>query len=131
MPGLLAIGAWRAAGTPLTDARRLGIDSPGARREVEVVARLGALPVPLSTPTWEDLRIDPAELLSRLRRYRDEGVEAGRADLALALTRLDASLATKAVRDDLRATACGSRARTSRRAGWPPTTSTPPSASRD
>ena len=103
VPGLLAIGAWRS-GTPVTDARRLGIDTPGARREVEVVARLGALPVPLSTPTWEDLRIDPADLLARLRRYRDEGIAPGRADLALALTRLDASLATKAVRDDLRAT---------------------------
>ena len=103
VPGLLAIGAWRS-GAPVIDARRLGIDTAGARREVEVVARLGALPVPLSTPTWEDLRIDPADLLSRLRRYRDEGVEAGRADLALALTRLDTALATPSVRDDLRAT---------------------------
>ncbi|AQP48234.1 hypothetical protein BW730_12700 [Tessaracoccus aquimaris] len=103
VPGLLAIGAWRS-GTPVTDVRRLGVDTPGARREVEVVGRLGALPIPLSTPTWEDLRIDPADLLARLRRYRDEGVAPGRADLALALTRLDVTLVSKAVRDDLWAT---------------------------
>jgi hypothetical protein len=63
-------------------------------REASVVARLGAAPVLLSTPTWVDLRIDPADLVERLRAYADAGATAAEADLFLAMLRADGALVT-------------------------------------
>ncbi|NLV78893.1 MAG: hypothetical protein GXY65_06025 [Rhodococcus sp.] len=58
-------------------------------RERAVVERLGEVPVLLSTPSWDDLRIDPDDLLSRLEVYAQQGFVAAEADLFAALTRLD------------------------------------------
>ena len=69
-----------------------------------MLQRLGEVPVLLSTPTWVDLRIDPAELVERLSTYVAAGAVAGEADLYLACTRVDLARVTDQVRtalDDL------------------------------
>lgn len=65
---------------------------PLAGREAAVVQRLGMVPTLLSTPSWDDLRIDPDDLVDRLSAYLDAGAAASEADLLLALLRLDLSL---------------------------------------
>lgn len=109
-PGLRHIPGWVSGATAGLDPRahlilerldeRFGSTwfSPADAREGTVVLRLGQLPVLLSTPTWVDLRIDPAALAERLETYAAEGVDATPADLFLALSRLDVRLAD----DDLR-----------------------------
>lgn len=62
-------------------------------RTTEVAKFAGSLPVLLSTPTWQDLRIDPAELLDRLQQYQDAGIAARQCDLEVALLRVDTTLA--------------------------------------
>lgn len=66
--------------------------SPISAREAAVVQRLGEVPELLSTPSWDDLRIDPDDLVARLNAYRGVGAVASEADLFLALLRLDLSL---------------------------------------
>ncbi|MCL2466595.1 MAG: hypothetical protein FWF02_00915 [Micrococcales bacterium] len=66
-------------------------------REAAVFDHLGQVPCLLSEPSWVDLRIDPADMVARLARYAEEGVPASEADLALALTRLDVTLADDVV----------------------------------
>ncbi|MCL2850662.1 MAG: hypothetical protein FWE61_11580, partial [Micrococcales bacterium] len=56
-----------------------------------VFARLGQVPCLLSEPSWVDLRVDPEDLLARLRQYATAGTRVGAADLFLALTRTDTS----------------------------------------
>lgn len=74
---------------------------PATAREAAVAQRLGEVPTLLSTPSWDDLRIDPEELLTRLRAYRDADAAASEADLLLALLRVELSLVTPAQLDEL------------------------------
>ncbi|MFC0715388.1 DUF7824 domain-containing protein [Cellulomonas biazotea] len=108
--GLRCVHEWvRGEPLPLLD-RRAGRDSSGwdqralvwgpvDAREAAVLQRLGEVPVLLSTPSWVDLRVDPADLADRLTAYAAAGAAASEADLFLALTRLDVARAT----DDVRA----------------------------
>ena len=66
-------------------------------RGASVFQRLGAVPVLLSTPSWDDWRIDPADLVDRLEAYAAAGEPVVEADLQAALPRLDLELVT----DDL------------------------------
>ncbi|KRC62496.1 hypothetical protein ASE14_01275 [Agromyces sp. Root81] len=72
--------------------RRDVVFGPVPAREASVVQRLGEVPTLLSTPSWDDLRIAPDDLVERLQRYRDAGATASEADLLLALLRLDLAL---------------------------------------
>lgn len=63
-------------------------------REFAVFQRLGQVPVLLSTPSWIDLRIDPSDLVGRLRGYAEAGVDATEADLLLALARVELDAVT-------------------------------------
>ncbi|RXZ50413.1 hypothetical protein ESP57_00890 [Agromyces fucosus] len=65
---------------------------PTPSREAAVVQRLGEVPVLLSTPSWDDLRIAPYDLVERLQAYRDADATSSEADLFLALLRLDLTL---------------------------------------
>jgi len=65
---------------------------PLKARDDAVFARLGQVPCLLSEPSWVDLRIDPADLVTRLLRYAQAGATASAADLFIALTRTDTSL---------------------------------------
>ncbi|PFG44146.1 hypothetical protein ATJ88_2864 [Isoptericola jiangsuensis] len=105
--GLRCVPSWvRGTPSPLADTRTVlpaDVDAlrgwgvtvwePLEAREAQVVARLGEVPVLLSTPSWVDLRIDPADLVTRLGRYADAGVAVSEADLQLAATRVDPALA--------------------------------------
>ncbi|MGW4480727.1 hypothetical protein [Rhodococcus triatomae] len=105
--GLCAVPSWRDGGdNPLRDrdpdADRLWVSAtvwePLRAREASVVGRLGAVPCLLSTPSWVDLRIDPADLLDRVREYEATGAVAAEADLYLSMTRLDLTLMTESLR---------------------------------
>lgn len=100
--GVSAAADW-VTGQPIRLLDRMGqlgdddwrhdvVYGPLTAREASVVQRLGEVPQLLSTPSWHDLRVDPADLVERLRTYRDTGAVASEADLLLALFRLDASL---------------------------------------
>jgi len=103
--GLRGVSAW-VAGEPSSlldrparvswNGRPL-VFGPATAREASVLQRLGEVPVLLSTPTWVDLRIDPADLVERLRAYVAAGATALEADLYLALTRTDVALASDEV----------------------------------
>ncbi|MFV0534458.1 MAG: DUF6493 family protein [Cumulibacter sp.] len=81
----------------------LGVDlGPLAARTEQSGARLDLVPRLLSTPTWVDMRISPRDLTARLSEYAAAQVPVDEADLWLALTRLDVTLATA---DDRRALA--------------------------
>ncbi|MGY5765137.1 DUF7824 domain-containing protein [Brachybacterium sp. DNPG3] len=58
-------------------------------REIALLARIGELPLLLSTPSREDMSIDVEDLLARLAVYRDAGLAVDDPDLQLALARLD------------------------------------------
>ncbi|UJP41467.1 hypothetical protein F1D97_08680 [Cellulomonas palmilytica] len=100
--GLRCVPAWIAGeASSLVDrpARRAWngrelVYPPATAREASVVRRLGEAPVLLSTPTWVDLRVDPADLVDRLRAHAAAGAAVSEADLYLALTRTDVSLAS-------------------------------------
>ncbi|MGH3706164.1 MAG: DUF6493 family protein, partial [Agromyces sp.] len=77
--------------------------SPISAREAAVVQRLGEVPTLLSTPSWDDLRIDPDDLVARLQAYRGAGSNASEADLLLALLRVDLSLVEPRHLEDLAA----------------------------
>ncbi|MFF2273802.1 hypothetical protein ACFVTX_16120 [Agromyces sp. NPDC058136] len=74
------------------DWRQDVVYPPLRAREASIVQRLGEVPTLLSIPSWDDLRIDPADLVERLQAYRGAGAVASEADLLLALFRLDTSL---------------------------------------
>ncbi len=95
-PGLRPVAAWLEGTRP-----DFGLDDHLGRakdvllaREFAVFQRLGRVPVLLSTPSWVDLRIDPADLVDRLGRHADERVDAIEADLLLALTRVELASVT-------------------------------------
>ncbi|MFK4729236.1 hypothetical protein ROT00_06075 [Agromyces mediolanus] len=109
--GVGAVADW-VAGTPIRSLDRLvGPDGddwrrdvhygPTTAREAAVAQRLGEVPTLLSTPSWDDLRIDPADFLARLHAYREVGAAASEADLLLALLRLDLGLVVPAQLDEL------------------------------
>lgn len=114
--GLGAAASW-ARGEPCRYADRLGGDTDwqhqddylelAQARDADLAARLGELPVLLSTPSRDDLSILPADLIERLGRYRDTGLPVGEADLVLAATRLDLPAVTDADRAALRALRVG------------------------
>lgn len=103
VPGLRGVAEW-VTGQPIPildrppreDIPESGatIYGPVPARDAAVLQRLGAVPALLSTPTWIDLRVDPGELVARLREYAMEGAAASEADLYLALLRLDLTLIT-------------------------------------
>ncbi|HLT68212.1 MAG TPA: hypothetical protein VKZ73_10125 [Microbacterium sp.] len=64
-------------------------------RDAGVFQALGSVPVLLSTPSWDDFRIDPAEIADRLDAY--DGADVIEADLQVALGRIDVSLVTPEV----------------------------------
>ncbi|MFT4231710.1 MAG: DUF6493 family protein, partial [Leucobacter sp.] len=64
-------------------------------RSASVFQRLGSVSVLLSTPSWDDFRIDPADLASRLEAYAASGDAAIEADLQVALPRIDPELVTE------------------------------------
>ncbi|MFF7656053.1 DUF6493 family protein [Streptomyces sp. NPDC007983] len=86
-------------------------------RAAEIGERLDSgdpLPFLLATPTWSTGVIDPAELVARLAAYERSGTEPGRADLELALLRLD-----REVPPGVRAAAAGLTSPAGRRlAAW-------------
>lgn len=102
--GLRGVAEWvRGEPGPLLDRERSHAPSwqprdlvwpPLEAREAAVLQRLGEVPELLSTPTWVDLRLDPADLVARLRGYAAQDARASEADLYLALTRCDLTRAT-------------------------------------
>ncbi|MCL2850300.1 MAG: hypothetical protein FWE61_09695, partial [Micrococcales bacterium] len=87
------------------DGTRLVRGEPVARvadpydaRGFAVFQRLGQVPCLLSEPSTVDLRVNPADLLARLRVYDQAGASASEADLLLALTRLDVAAVDEQVR---------------------------------
>lgn len=104
--GLRCIPSWLTGSpNPLLDRpaderwseSRATIWAPAEAREGAVVSRLGEVPTLLSSPTWEDLRIDPTDLVARLQEYLAADALAAEADLFLALTRVDLTLVTDPV----------------------------------
>ena len=105
--GLGAAAAW-VRGEPCPYADRLAGDEDRQRtddfldlpqaRDADLAARLGEVPVLVSTPSRDDLSILPADLIARLSRYREAGVPVGEADLVLAAARLDLAELTEADR---------------------------------
>ncbi|MFF0387453.1 hypothetical protein ACFYS8_02030 [Kitasatospora sp. NPDC004615] len=68
---------------------RGGVGELIAARLEEIAWRLAGDPVPLllATPTWRNGALDPGELVARIRRYEELGLEPGPVDLAQALLR--------------------------------------------
>lgn len=90
--GLVGVYPW-VKGTEFPSADREGVtQGPYLARDTTVFQGLGSVPVLLSTPTWDDFRIDPADLAARLDEYRDVAVLE--ADLQIALPRIDLALVT-------------------------------------
>ncbi|MFD0024257.1 DUF6493 family protein [Streptomyces sp. NPDC058382] len=56
--------------------------------EAAAAIRTGELPFLLATPTWHTGSLDPVELVDRLRRYQELGVDPGPADFGQALLRV-------------------------------------------
>ncbi len=67
----------------------LARQSVAISRELEALDQLGTMPCLLSEPSYVDLRITAADLVTRLERYRDAKAEVAPIDLYLALLRLD------------------------------------------
>lgn len=98
VPGLRCISQW-VAGEALTALDRPAredfpgssptIFGPSPARDAAVTQRLGEVPVLLSTPTWDDMRISADAFTARLRTYASEGAAASEADVLLALLRVD------------------------------------------
>lgn len=85
-PAVTAAIRWAERGAGVKDRRR---DDVAQRRTRHVAQRLGEWPILLSSPSWEDLRIDAAELTERLEALAETGGAALESDLLLALMRLD------------------------------------------
>lgn len=110
VPGLRGIAEWVAElPIPMLD-RPPRSDIPGSSatvyppvpaRDAAVLQRLGSVPELLSTPSWDDLRVDPADLVARLRAYDAGDASAIEADLLLALLRLDLGALTPEISAEL------------------------------
>lgn len=95
LQGVTGLGSWDCWIIQWRDGKSVGPvrdHSEGflAARAEAVMLKLGALPCVLSEPSFVDLAIDPAELLTRLGSYASLGVNVLAADLFLAMTRCDA-----------------------------------------
>ncbi|MFK4791693.1 hypothetical protein [Microbacterium sp. ZW T5_56] len=110
-PGLHPVHGWRTGGTIIGSDE---LDASSSRRQYDtapracaaaVFQRLGEIPTLLSTPTWDDYRIDPGDLADRLDRYAAEGIAVLEADVQLALPRVDRSLLNDRVRERLESSA--------------------------
>lgn len=73
----------------------------GRQFVAQLIPALGQFPELLSTPTWNDFRIDPAELAQRLDCYTQADKRVLEADLKLALGRTDFDLANQELKDKL------------------------------
>jgi hypothetical protein len=96
LPGLRAVREW-VKGHYITTRDEPTANWSGSLdvgREDSVFRQLGAVPNLLSTPTWDDYRIDPAQLADRLDAYVQAAVPVIEADLQMALPRLDLTLLT-------------------------------------
>ncbi|MEV7973991.1 hypothetical protein [Cellulomonas sp. NPDC089187] len=100
-PWLHGLSSWvnrRTAEFLEIEGRKI-VSDPEPARNIGVADRLGAIPVLLSAPSWVDLRIDPADLVDRLRQYqRLRRVPVVEADLLLAMLRTDGDLLTPDLR---------------------------------
>ena len=90
-------------------------------RVAEIAARLHTDPLPflLATPTWSTGTIDPSVLVERLAAYERAGTEPGRADLDLALLRLDREVPPGAVAAAAQLTSAAGRRLAARLAAGP------------
>ena len=77
------------ADQPAEPGKNAHIESVPRARAAAVFLRLGEVPVLLSTPSWQDFRIDAEDLAGRLAQYREVNAAASEADLQLMLSRLD------------------------------------------
>ncbi|MDO5677068.1 MAG: DUF6493 family protein [Propionibacteriaceae bacterium] len=95
--GLSAVEEWVKEDDQWWTLDRGGaLKAPVIARDAAVFQRLGSVPVLLSTPSWDDFRIAPAELASRLDAYAEASAAASEADFQMALGRLDLSLLDEA-----------------------------------
>lgn len=85
-PGLDDVARWVKHGRARHDR---GSDPLDERRTGNVAGRLGLSPVILSAPSWEDLRVDLADLTAGLEILQEAGLGVLESDLTLALTRLE------------------------------------------
>ncbi len=97
-PGLDDVARWAVHGRTVTDH---GSDDLASRRTNHVAGRAGSLPAILSAPSWEDLRVDAAELVDRLGAYAAAGLPVVDTDLLLALLRLEPTSASAEARTRL------------------------------
>ncbi|WP_433675112.1 hypothetical protein [Microbacterium gorillae] len=110
-PGLHPVHGWRTGGSiigsdqPDDSSNRRHYDSAPRAAAAAVFQRLGEIPLLLSTPSWDDYRIDPDELADRLDRYAADGIAVLEADLQLALPRVDPTLLNEDVRGRLESSA--------------------------
>lgn len=111
--GMSPVAAWVAGRPAPVDEH--GPAGPLHARLVGVLHRLGEVPCLLSTPSRDDLRIDPADLVDRLRMYDAAGVDAVEADVLVAVLRLDPALLTDEARAALRKSKVRARTVTGRR----------------
>lgn len=77
------------ADQPAEKGKNAHIESVVRARAAAVFLRLGEVPVLLSTPSWQDFRVDGADLAARLEHYAADNVAASEADVQLMLSRLD------------------------------------------
>ncbi|WOX25677.1 DUF6493 family protein [Streptomyces solicathayae] len=84
------IDAGRARQHLHPDCTRHVLEAALEQRLWELADLIGtpALPFLVATPTWHTGAVDAAELVERLRRYRDAGLEPAPADFAQALLRV-------------------------------------------
>ncbi len=103
-PGLHPVHGWRTGGSIIgsdehdENSHRRQYDSAPRACAAAVFQRLGEIPVLLSTPSWDDYRIDPGDLADRLDRYAADDTAVLEADLQLALPRIDRTLLSDTVR---------------------------------
>ncbi|MDI6024572.1 hypothetical protein QBL02_13590 [Leucobacter sp. UT-8R-CII-1-4] len=77
------------ADQPASAGKNAHVESVVRARAAAVFLRLGEVPILLSTPTWQDFRVDGADLAARLDRYVEADAAVSEADLQLMLSRLD------------------------------------------
>lgn len=107
-PGLRRVAAWVRGESLEADWSERVL---AAARESAVMDHLGELPCLLSQPSWDDLRIDAADLVQRLDRYAAAGVDACEADLLLAVARTDPRTVTSEARAAIETSPVGVRLR--------------------